>query len=123
MNKESFGCCGVAACVRAFALRGVTFMVLLNVRRFCLAVGGATLLTDKPDYVPGEHVIFSGAGWQPGETIEIDTYETSVDPFFWGRNCLRHGPVGRDISNSDFLVQESFSVRGSSCTLPAGPPC
>ena len=87
-------------------------MVLLMCVAFALPVGGATLLTDKPDYVPGEHVIFSGAGWQPGETIEIDTYETSVDPFFWEGTVYATARLDGTFSNSDFLVQESFLGQG-----------
>ncbi len=32
---------------------------------------GATVMTDKPDYAPGELVIITGTGWQPGETVEL----------------------------------------------------
>jgi hypothetical protein len=31
----------------------------------------ATLKTDKPDYQPGETVVMTGSGWQPGETVSI----------------------------------------------------
>src|SRR6266700_4898625 len=41
----------------------------------------ATLTTDKPDYFPGEYVTFTGTGFWPNETVYIDVYETSVDPF------------------------------------------
>src|SRR6266568_2220644 len=46
------------------------------------ALLAATLATDKPDYVPGEYVTFTGTGFQAYETVKIDVYETSVDPFF-----------------------------------------
>src|SRR5438045_3202530 len=49
--------------VRPFG--AATFVLLAS---FSLAFSGhaATLRTDKPDYIPGEHVIFSGTGWKPG---------------------------------------------------------
>ncbi len=31
--------------------------------------------TDKDDYSPGELVIVTGAGWLPGETVELSFYE------------------------------------------------
>jgi hypothetical protein len=31
----------------------------------------ATVTTDKLDYLPGETVIISGAGWEPGETVKL----------------------------------------------------
>src|SRR6266568_9112391 len=42
-----------------------------------------TLATDQPEYYPGQYVTFTGTGWQSGETVVIDVYETTVDPTFW----------------------------------------
>src|SRR5438876_12364163 len=42
----------------------------------------ATLTTDKSDYSPGEYVTFTGTGWQANEVVNIEIYETSVDPVF-----------------------------------------
>jgi hypothetical protein len=39
-----------------------------------------TLRTDKPDYAPGETVIFMGEGWRPNETVAINIHESSGDP-------------------------------------------
>lgn len=36
-----------------------------------------TVTTDKPDYSPGESVIISGSGWEPGETV---TFLLQEDP-------------------------------------------
>src|SRR6266851_2501619 len=66
---NAFNCCRVLLVLGAIAL--------------AQSVGAATLTTDKPDYVPGQYVIFTGTGWQPGETVSIDISETSVDPVFW----------------------------------------
>src|SRR6266567_4755960 len=66
---------------------------------------GATLTTDKPDYVPGEHVTFTGTGWQPGEIVTIEIYETSVDPFFDEGGVTAVADAYGNISNSDFQCQ------------------
>ena len=29
----------------------------------------ATVATDKPDYAPGQTVVITGSGWEPGETV------------------------------------------------------
>jgi len=110
--------------VRAFALRGVTFMVLLMCVAFALPVGGATLLTDKPDYVPGEHVIFSGAGWQPGETIERSILMRPAWILSFGKELFtpRPGWTGHFQTVTSWC-RRAFLGQGSSCTLPAGPPC
>jgi L-asparaginase II len=36
----------------------------------------ATVTTDKLDYIPGEYVIVTGSGWEPGETVDLDFHET-----------------------------------------------
>src|SRR5437899_2206276 len=108
MNRESVShwikyqqrvCCG--------ALTGCHYaaIILLVLASFALALPGwaATLRTDKPDYFPGEHVVFGGSGWQPGETVHIDVYETSVDPFFWEGSVSAIVRPDGTFSNSDFL--------------------
>ena len=35
----------------------------------------ATVSTDKEDYAPGETVIVTGAGWEPGETVSMLFHE------------------------------------------------
>src|SRR6266404_2979561 len=78
------------------------------------ALLAATLATDKPDYIPGETVTFTGAGWQPGETVTIDIYETTVDPFFWEGSVSPVADANGNISNSELLVQQSFLGQGFS---------
>ncbi|WP_162944450.1 beta strand repeat-containing protein [Flavisolibacter nicotianae] len=34
-------------------------------------VGPATVITDKPDYAPRSNAVFTGAGFQPGETVAL----------------------------------------------------
>lgn len=40
------------------------------------AFGQATVMTDKYDYQPGDAVIVTGSGWQPGETVSLHFDET-----------------------------------------------
>ncbi|WP_373056715.1 YDG domain-containing protein [Zunongwangia sp. H14] len=39
----------------------------------------ATVTTDKDDYAPGEYVIITGTGWQPGERVDF-TFEETPKP-------------------------------------------
>src|SRR3989304_10213246 len=43
----------------------VVFMTLIS------QANAATVETDKPDYSPGETVMITGTGWQPGETVKL----------------------------------------------------
>ncbi|MEO6683258.1 MAG: hypothetical protein ABIN48_10610, partial [Ginsengibacter sp.] len=68
----------------------------------------ATVTTDKLDYAPGEYVIITGTGWQPGETVNFHFDETPKPA-----SCL----LSHDISvvadadgkiyNAEFLVKEN----------------
>ncbi|HSF53918.1 MAG TPA: hypothetical protein VLA71_09215, partial [Algoriphagus sp.] len=40
------------------------------------ALGQATVTTDKLDYAPGEYVIITGTGWEPGERVDFHFEET-----------------------------------------------
>ncbi|PZX52091.1 hypothetical protein LV84_03499, partial [Algoriphagus ratkowskyi] len=40
------------------------------------ALGQATVTTDKDDYAPGEYVIITGTGWEPGERVDFTFVET-----------------------------------------------
>ena len=44
------------------------FLLLLSVPATAQT---ATVTTDKDDYAPGETVIMTGTGWQPGETVQL----------------------------------------------------
>ena len=121
MNKESVARwielpvqegCGRLVPFKLLNFPAATFSMLLAILGSVVAGNAATLLTDKPDYLPGEHVIFSGAGWQPGETVKIDTYETSVDPFFWEGSVSATVRADGTFSNGDLLVQQSFLGQG-----------
>src|SRR3989442_11116060 len=85
---------------------------LLLVFAAALSAVAATLTTDRPDYVPGQYVAFTGGGWQPGETVRIDIYETSVDPTFFEGAVSAIADADGDISNRDFQIQQSFLGQG-----------
>jgi hypothetical protein len=72
----------------------------------------ATLSTDLSDYVPGQYITFTGTGWQPGETVTIEVYETTVDPFFDEGGVSAVADGSGTISNGTFLVQQSFLGQG-----------
>ena len=63
----------------------------------------ATVVTDKGDYSPGEHVIITGTGWNPGETVTLHIVSDC--------GCTNEtleavaGPDGT-IYNAEFLIQE-----------------
>ena len=46
---------------------------------------GLSITTDKDDYSPGDTVWFTGAGWQPGDTLDIVLAEEPQlhDPHTW----------------------------------------
>jgi hypothetical protein len=51
-------------------------LLLLCFSSFSEALGQATVTTDKDDYAPGEYVIITGTGWEPGEKVEFHFEET-----------------------------------------------
>jgi len=46
------------------------------------SAGGLSITTDKDDYAPGDTVWFTGAGWTPGDTLDI-VLTDSVDVHNW----------------------------------------
>jgi len=65
---------------------------------------GASITTDKIDYLPGETVVISGAGWRPRETVSMVLYE---EPATHGDRTLTsvadaHG----NFTNSDLVLEE-----------------
>ena len=43
-----------------------------------VVMGQATVMTDLPDYAPGQYVVITGSGWLPGETVRFHFDETPV---------------------------------------------
>src|ERR1043166_2347281 len=97
-------------------------MLVLFVSLLAATGSAATLATDKADYFPGEHVTFSGTGWQAGETVSIEIWETSVAPDVDEGGIVAIADADGNISNSDFIVQPSFLGQGflAIATAPSG---
>src|SRR5438445_1296223 len=101
--------------IKARTLTWLSLPGLLLMYALALVAGtaaAATLTTDKSDYSPGQHVTFTGTGWQPGETVNVEIYETSVDPFFDEGGVTAIADANGNISNSDFACQTSFLGQG-----------
>jgi hypothetical protein len=65
----------------------------------------ATLISDKPDYHPGETVKLTGTGWQPGEKVAIVMV---VDPLTHGAITLNAvADDAGNVTNSLYVVQRS----------------
>src|SRR6266550_6219786 len=63
---------------------------------------GATVTTDKSDYMPGETVVISGADWTANQDVALNiTDSNSVDR--WDVIVTADG--AGNISNSDFVIQ------------------
>ncbi|MBS9523304.1 gliding motility-associated C-terminal domain-containing protein [Litoribacter alkaliphilus] len=45
----------------------------------CLAVSAQSIETEKPDYLPGDTVVMTGSGWQPGELVELSIVEVPTE--------------------------------------------
>src|SRR5438045_2303109 len=88
--------------------------VLVWLLAWQLPITAATLTTDQPDYHPGQYVTFTGTGWQAGETVTIDVYETTIDPFYWEGRLSAIADASGKISNNSFIVQQSFLGQGFS---------
>ncbi len=44
------------------------------------AVLTPTVVTDRPDYAPGETAIFTATGFEPGSTLRFDVRDDPSDP-------------------------------------------
>ncbi|HZY10938.1 MAG TPA: hypothetical protein VFF29_07265, partial [Bacteroidota bacterium] len=76
----------------------------LGLTSTAFAQSTATVTTDKLDYMPGEHVIVSGSGWAPGETVSL-LFEES--PYIHPPQTLYTVADGAgNISNSDYLIED-----------------
>ena len=69
------------------------------------AGSGPTLTTDKPDYLPGDTVLFSGTGWAPNDTVTITVHE---DPQWSNpdRTVTAVADGTGNLSSHDFVVQQ-----------------
>ncbi len=67
--------------------------------------GDPSLTTDKPDYLPGDTVLFTGAGWAPGDTVTITVHE---DPQWSNpdRTVSAVADANGNLRSHDFIVQQ-----------------
>ncbi len=63
---------------------------------------GATVTTDKPDYVPGETVVISGSLWIPNVAVALHI-DDSNNVARWDSSAIADGQG--NISNSEFVIQ------------------
>ncbi len=74
--------------------------------------GFATVKTDKDDYAPGETVIISGSGWEPGETVTLLLHEDVNPPFHEDRTLRAVADAAGNIVNDKFRpVKHDIAVR------------
>src|SRR5207249_5399822 len=87
-----------------------------------LPASAATVATDKADYHPGENVVITGSGWEPGETVVLILHEEpQLDPDL---QLTAYADENGDFTNKDFSV-DVFDL-GVTFTLtatgdPSGP--
>jgi len=68
------------------------------------ATSAAAVTTDKTDYVPGQTVIITGTGWQPGETVNLNIHrDTNTPP---DTVLTAAADALGNIQNSDYVVQD-----------------
>src|SRR5438128_5778567 len=80
-----------------------------------LPASAATVATDKADYAPGENVVITGSGWEPGETVNLVLYEDpALDPPL---QLTAVADANGDFMNADFIV-DVFDI-GVTFTLTA----
>jgi hypothetical protein len=63
---------------------------------------GATVTTDKPDYVPGETVVISGTGWTPNQAVALHIDDSNGVARF---DTSVMADLNGDISDSEFVIQ------------------
>src|SRR5438034_1735749 len=80
-----------------------------------LPASAATVATDKADYAPGENVVITGSGWEPGETVVLILHEDpELDPDL---RLTAFADANGDFTNTDFSV-DVFDI-GVTFTLTA----
>ena len=64
----------------------------------------ATVMTDKADYVPGETVLITGSGWEPGETVALELVE---EPLIHPAETLYAiADAEGNITNAEYVIQD-----------------
>ena len=74
--------------------------------------GFATVKTDKDDYAPGQTVVITGGGWQPGETVTLLLQEDVSPLFHDDLELTAVADENGDILNTEFSpLQHDIGVR------------
>src|SRR2546428_702575 len=82
---------------------------------FSAHASAATVATDQPDYHPGQTVVITGSGWEPGETVVLVLHEDPpLDPDL---QLTSVADTNGDFRNADFTV-DVFDI-GVTFTLTA----
>jgi hypothetical protein len=87
-----------------------------HVEGYAFVVGGgpsdeevyrfATIRTDKDDYAPGETVVITGTGWQPGEEVTLLLQEVQHPLSHEDRTFTAVADANGNIFNSEFAPEE-----------------
>ncbi len=77
------------ACFLLLVTAAVAALVFSPTAGAWIEEGGATaaapwIVSDKDDYPPGGHVVLSGGGWEPGESVHISVNDDAGRT--WSRN-------------------------------------
>src|SRR5712692_2831113 len=64
--------------------------------------GFATVQTRKAEYTPGQTVIITGSGWQPGEMVSLSLHEDVNPPFHADRTLTAVADSSGNIFNNQF---------------------
>jgi hypothetical protein len=93
-----------APTVRAHLRRGLAAACAAVFGLLAATADAATISTDKMDYLPGEKVVISGSGFQPGETVYLFLHEipTTHDDVMLTAVADANG----DISNMEFTPEQ-----------------
>jgi uncharacterized protein GlcG (DUF336 family) len=92
----------------SWLLRLIYTVVLLVGISPVLLAQDATVTTDKLDYAPGEYVIITGSGWEPGETIVLHfDEEPKPATCLLSHDLTATADASGNFTNSQFLVKEN----------------
>jgi len=73
-------------------------------------VGSATISTDKTDYEPGDTVLFSGSGFQPGEAVDlIAVGSTNGTPLESNVNADENGDISGTLA-LPFMYEQTYTL-------------
>ncbi|MEB2785908.1 YDG domain-containing protein, partial [Algoriphagus persicinus] len=92
-----------------FAAFSLVFLLFLgNTFTVNAQSGTATVTTDKDDYAPGEYVIITGSGWEPGERVDFIFEETpKPETCVNSHDNFAIADANGDIFYDGFLIKEN----------------